>query len=101
MAYGCNGSTRVPWFSSPNLQYEGKATGTPTADNLRVLQQTRTSVANFRVSPAPAPPAPAPAPPAPVPPPPTPVPTRKFDYCSIVQVVVAQFVLLERTCNVV
>jgi hypothetical protein len=84
MAYGCAGSTRVPWFSSPNLQYLGKATGTPAADNLRVLQQTHVSVANFRVSPPANVPAPAPAPPAPVPvpppptPAPTPQPTRKF-----------------------
>ncbi|KAG5175903.1 hypothetical protein JKP88DRAFT_283269 [Tribonema minus] len=49
MSYACTGATRVPYFSSPNIYYQGVATGTAaTADNLRVLLQTKYTVANFR-----------------------------------------------------
>ena len=61
MAYPCTSSTRVPYFSSANARYGGVPTGTPTADNVAVLQQTHYSVANFVLG-APTAPVPAPAP---------------------------------------
>jgi hypothetical protein len=50
MAYGCTGSTRIGMFSSPLLMYGDSSTGTATADNVRVLQQSRSIVANFLVT---------------------------------------------------
>jgi hypothetical protein len=50
MAYGCTGSTRIGMFSSPLLQYGDSPTGTVTADNARVLRDTRSVVANFLIT---------------------------------------------------
>jgi hypothetical protein len=66
MSYSCAGATRVPYFSSPVITYSGKTTGTGTADNARVLQETRFVVANYRKGSG-----------QPLTKPPTPVPTRK------------------------
>ncbi|KAG5192055.1 hypothetical protein JKP88DRAFT_284721 [Tribonema minus] len=48
MSYACTGATRVPYFSSPDVEYQGRTTGLDTADNVRVLEQTHYTVANFR-----------------------------------------------------
>ena len=53
MAYRCNAPSpacpRVPYWSSPNVRYEGIATGTAhTNDNVRVLNETAANVAAFR-----------------------------------------------------
>ncbi|KAG5176065.1 hypothetical protein JKP88DRAFT_249749 [Tribonema minus] len=48
MSYNCGAAPRVPYFSSPNVYYKGRATGTAGADNVRVLKANRYTVANFR-----------------------------------------------------
>lgn len=48
MSYSCAGATRVPYFSSPSVWYNGKPTGTGNADNARVLRINKYTVANFR-----------------------------------------------------
>jgi hypothetical protein len=48
MAYPCANSVRVPIFSGPFTQFQGTTTGTYDANNQYVLQQTHTTVANFR-----------------------------------------------------
>ncbi len=41
----CN---RIPYFSNPNVAYNGAPTGTPTANNARVITAYAPTVANFR-----------------------------------------------------
>ena len=53
MAYACDAPTvcnpRIQYWSNPNVQYAGVATGTAaTNDNARVLNQTASGVAGFR-----------------------------------------------------
>lgn len=43
------GATRVPFFSSPDIQYQGVPIGDPiAADNARTLRQTKNVVASYR-----------------------------------------------------
>jgi hypothetical protein len=64
MANACSGVavSRVPYFSSPLIVYQDKTTGTATADNARVLRETRLVVSNFLITDASvtAPPTPGP-----------------------------------------
>jgi len=46
MSYG--GATRVPFFSSPSLTYNGRVTGTSSQDNARALSNNIATVAAFR-----------------------------------------------------
>lgn len=50
MAYASNaaGETRVPYFSSPDVQFHGAATGTVNANNALTLNNTAAIVAAFR-----------------------------------------------------
>jgi hypothetical protein len=49
MAYSCSPSCpRVNWFSSPNRNYNGRVMGTSTQNNTLSLQNTISTVANFR-----------------------------------------------------
>jgi hypothetical protein len=48
MSYSCNGSTRVPFFSNPDVYYQGRPTGTATANNAQVIRYTKETVSNFR-----------------------------------------------------
>ncbi|MDY1033329.1 M12 family metallo-peptidase [Stenotrophomonas sp. CFBP8980] len=50
MSYDCpTGCRRIPYWSSPDLSYEGQATGNRhEADNRRVLELTRAKIAGFR-----------------------------------------------------
>lgn len=50
MSYDCpTGCRRIPYWSSPDLLYEGQATGNHNeADNRRVLELTRGKIAGFR-----------------------------------------------------
>ncbi len=65
MAYagvGCaNPCTRVPFFSSPNVLYNGQPTGSATQDNARVLNEVGPYVATYRSGGVVTPPACAPA----------------------------------------
>ena len=45
MSYG--GATRIPYFSSPNVYYNGVRTGLSSQDNARALGGTVSTVANF------------------------------------------------------
>jgi hypothetical protein len=46
MSYG--GAPRVRHFSNPNVSYNGRVTGTSTQNNARALNNTASTVANFR-----------------------------------------------------
>jgi len=48
MAYSRNGSTRIPYYSSPDCEYEGVSTGTPDRDNLAVILLRQYTVEAFR-----------------------------------------------------
>ena len=55
MAYSCTGASRVAWFSNPNVDYSGYATGiayetdpASSADNARSMNNTAATVAAFR-----------------------------------------------------
>jgi hypothetical protein len=48
MAYSRNGSTRIPYYSSPDCEYEGVPTGTPERDNLAVILLRQYTVEAFR-----------------------------------------------------
>ncbi|MBN8549014.1 MAG: hypothetical protein J0M12_06845 [Deltaproteobacteria bacterium] len=67
MAYasGQSGEVRIPYFSNPDVQYQGVATGTSSANNALTLNNTAAIVAAFRseseLSPE-FPPAPTPTP---------------------------------------
>jgi peptidyl-Asp metalloendopeptidase len=57
MAYSCSGASRVAWFSNPNADYNGYATGIAyetdpanSADNARSMNNTASTVAAFRTS---------------------------------------------------
>ncbi len=57
MAYSCSGGARVAWFSNPNADYNGHATGIAyetdpanSADNARSMNNTAATVAAFRTS---------------------------------------------------
>lgn len=50
MAYnhGCGGCPRIPYWSNPRALYKGEPTGTPAADNARVILEQAERVSNFR-----------------------------------------------------
>jgi len=50
MSYGlgCTNCTELNAFSSPNNTYQGRPTGTATQDNVRTINNTRVTVANYR-----------------------------------------------------
>jgi uncharacterized protein YunC (DUF1805 family) len=57
MAYSCSGANRVAWFSNPNVDYNGYATGIAyetdpanSADNARSMNNTAATVAAFRTA---------------------------------------------------
>jgi hypothetical protein len=51
MAYDCpGGCLRIPYFSNPSVNYLGNPTGTVSQNNARSINNTRTTVANFRSS---------------------------------------------------
>ncbi|MBE0436680.1 MAG: fibronectin type III domain-containing protein, partial [Methylomicrobium sp.] len=50
MSYACSGGTRVGYFSNPNVTYNGEYTGTPTDDNARSMNNTKSIVSAFRSS---------------------------------------------------
>jgi peptidyl-Asp metalloendopeptidase len=54
MSYNCpSGCTRIPYWSNPDINYNGDPTGTAAKhDNARVLDHTATIVGNFRGLPA-------------------------------------------------
>lgn len=51
MAYPCSGEPRIPYFSNPNLTYNGYAIGLASSnDTARSMNATAPIVANFRIS---------------------------------------------------
>lgn len=48
LAYSCSQSTRVPYFSSPNVWYMGKTTGKVDADNVKTINANKGFACNFR-----------------------------------------------------
>ena len=46
------GGTRAPFYSNPDIIYQGKPTGTATANNARVLRERIAVLAGFRVPPS-------------------------------------------------
>jgi hypothetical protein len=48
MSYSCSDSTRVPYFSNPDVSYRGRPTGTSSANNARRLRENKYVVSNFR-----------------------------------------------------
>jgi len=60
MAYDCvGGCPRIPYFSNPELTYQGKPVGIPegnpnAADNAKTINSTRTAMAAYRASVTPA-----------------------------------------------
>lgn len=49
MSYSCNSSTRIPYFSNPDVSYQGRATGVAgKADNAKVLRWTKESVSKYQ-----------------------------------------------------
>lgn len=52
MSYPCSSAPRIPYISTANsaVQYQGVAVGDSTHDNTRVLLQTHTIAANFRLA---------------------------------------------------
>ena len=45
---GCGGCPRIPYWSNPRVLYKGEQTGTPAADNARLILELAERVANFR-----------------------------------------------------
>jgi peptidyl-Asp metalloendopeptidase len=45
---GCGGCPRVPYWSNPRVMYRGEPTGTPAADNARLILEQAERVSNFR-----------------------------------------------------
>jgi peptidyl-Asp metalloendopeptidase len=45
---GCGGCPRIPYWSNPRVQYKGEATGTPAADNARLILELAERVSKFR-----------------------------------------------------
>ena len=46
----CSNCLRIPYYSNPNVNYLGAPTGNGAAQEFRVLNDTRETVANFRAS---------------------------------------------------
>jgi len=44
----CNGCPRIPFWSNPRVTYQGEPTGTPLADNARVILEQAERVSKFR-----------------------------------------------------
>ena len=51
MAYAPGAYTRVQHLSNPDVEYQGKATGTDTRDNARALENSVTTIAAYRSDP--------------------------------------------------
>src|SRR5262249_3955822 len=47
---GCTNCTELNAFSSPNNTYEGRPTGTANQDNVRTINNTRDTIANYRAA---------------------------------------------------
>jgi hypothetical protein len=45
---GCGGCPRIPFWSNPRVLYKGEPTGTPAADNARLILELAERVSNFR-----------------------------------------------------
>jgi hypothetical protein len=45
---GCGGCARIPFWSNPRVLYKGEPTGTPAADNARLILELADRVSNFR-----------------------------------------------------
>jgi hypothetical protein len=45
---GCGGCPRIPYWSNPRVLYKGEPTGTPAADNARLILELAERVSNFR-----------------------------------------------------
>jgi peptidyl-Asp metalloendopeptidase len=45
---GCGGCPRLPFWSNPRVMYKGEPTGTPAADNARLILELAERVADFR-----------------------------------------------------
>ena len=45
---GCGSCPRIPYWSNPRVQYKGEATGTPAADNARLILELAERVSQFR-----------------------------------------------------
>ncbi len=45
---GCGGCARIPFWSNPRIMYQGEPTGTPAADNARLILELAERVSNFR-----------------------------------------------------
>ena len=45
---GCGGCPRIPHWSNPRVFYKGEPTGTPAADNARLILELAERVSNFR-----------------------------------------------------
>lgn len=45
---GCGGCARIPFWSNPRVSYQGEPTGTPAADNARLILELAERVSNFR-----------------------------------------------------
>jgi hypothetical protein len=45
---GCDGCPRIPFWSNPRVTYQGQPTGTPMADNARVILEQAERVSRFR-----------------------------------------------------
>jgi len=50
MSYSNNGSTRIPYYSHPDCEYEGEPTGTSTRQNLSVILDRKGTCENFRLT---------------------------------------------------
>jgi hypothetical protein len=45
---GCGGCARIPYWSNPRIMYKGEPTGTPAADNARLILELAERVSKFR-----------------------------------------------------
>jgi len=45
---GCGGCPRIPYWSNPRIMYKGEPTGTPAADNARLILELAERVSKFR-----------------------------------------------------
>jgi hypothetical protein len=45
---GCGGCPRIPYWSNPRVIYKGEPTGTPAADNARLILELAERVSTFR-----------------------------------------------------
>jgi hypothetical protein len=46
----CGGCPRIPFWSNPRIMYRGEPTGTPAADNARVILQEVERVSRFKMA---------------------------------------------------